>query len=90
MSINSKVRAARKDKQAILSIPMVFSAATIAAAAIGLPSHVIAAVHTPQSATPKALAECAQEVWPYYSARCLRRNDSAARPVRVIALDSVH
>lgn len=85
----SKARAVHEDKRPILSIPMVCSAAIIAAAAVSLPSHVIAAVHAPQSATTRAVAECSQEEWPYYSASCLRRDVGKAQSVRVIALDQV-
>lgn len=97
----SKARAVGNDKRAIFSIPMVCSAAIIAAAAVSLPSRVIAAVHAPQSATTiaavhvpqsattKATAECTHEVWPYYSANCLRRDDGRLRTVRVIPVDQV-
>ena len=89
MLIHSKTRGVYNEKRAIVSIPMVCSAAIIAAAAVSLPSHVTAAVHAPQSAATTAVAECTQEVWPYYTASCLRRDDGMMRSVRVIRLDRV-
>ena len=89
MSIFTKARAVQGEKRAIVSIPMVCSAAIIAAAAVSLPSRVTAAVHAPRNATTMPMAECTQEVWPYYSASCLRRDEGKVRNVRVIPLDQV-
>lgn len=80
---------ARNDKRAILPIPMICSAAIIAAAAVSLPSRVTAAGHAPQNARSEPVADCTQEVWPYYSATCLHRADGGVRAVRVIPLDQV-
>jgi hypothetical protein len=89
MLIYAKARSVHNAKRAFLSIPMVYSAAIIAAAAVILPSHVVAAVHAPPSAATKAIAECTHEAWPYYSSACLRRDNGAIRSVRVIPIDHV-